>query len=154
MAQFQPTSCCHQHVGTPYEPGRSLAVEWCYVCCYDKMASTHTKRDEAEVTTQGPACEQSRAPGLLPHGRMVCAVVMDTMTHPECGLSLAAAVMMKRAKTHTETSALLGTLAAQLLSHGRPWMVNGDYDLMHMESPTELKHITQWRKLKQPRLLQ
>jgi len=34
------------------------------------------------------------------------------------------------------------------------WMVTGDYDLMHVESPTELKHITQWRKLKQPRLLQ
>lgn len=27
-------------------------------------------------------------------------------------------------------------------------------DLMHMERPTELKHITQWRKLKQQRLLQ
>ena len=27
-------------------------------------------------------------------------------------------------------------------------------DLMHMELPTQLKHITQWRKLKQPRLLQ
>lgn len=27
-------------------------------------------------------------------------------------------------------------------------------DLMHMEQPTELKHITQWRKCKQLRLLQ
>lgn len=29
-----------------------------------------------------------------------------------------------------------------------------DGDLMHMEQPTELKHITQWRKSKQLRLLQ
>jgi hypothetical protein len=27
-------------------------------------------------------------------------------------------------------------------------------DLTHMERPTELKHITQWRNSKQPRLLQ
>lgn len=29
-----------------------------------------------------------------------------------------------------------------------------DGDLMHTEQPTELKHITQWRKSKQLRLLQ
>jgi hypothetical protein len=29
-----------------------------------------------------------------------------------------------------------------------------DGDLMHMEQPTELKDITQWRKSKQLRLLQ
>lgn len=29
-----------------------------------------------------------------------------------------------------------------------------DCDLKHMEQPTELKHITQWRKDKQLRLLQ
>ena len=31
---------------------------------------------------------------------------------------------------------------------------NCDCDLMHMELPTELKHITQWWKRKQLRLLQ
>ena len=31
---------------------------------------------------------------------------------------------------------------------------NCDCDLMHMEQPTELKHITQWWKRKQLRLLQ
>ncbi len=34
------------------------------------------------------------------------------------------------------------------------WEAKLDGDLMHMEQPTELKHITQWRKSKQLRLLQ
>ena len=56
--------------------------------------------------------------------------------------------------TTTTTTAAAATEEEEEGDDERWWWRWACCDLMRMERPTELKHITQWRKGKQQRLLQ